>query len=199
MSIEFPKEFESIVMKARSEGKRMRVALAGADSESILKGVFEAEADGFVEPILIGNYRKIQDMTEKLRPLRYEIRYLLDNYGARIPEYQPKRDKHRRKQRKKRNRRIPHHALPPKVVRLEEERKEEPQYYRDQRTGCKGQKTQHAPCHEGDECERYHQRENGESARYRLLLCFREFNHGAPIIPYSRFTWKVSARARCPA
>ena len=66
MSVEFAKEYESIVNKARAEGKRMRVALAGADSESILKGLFEAEADGFVEPILIGNYKKIQDMTERL-------------------------------------------------------------------------------------------------------------------------------------
>ena len=56
MSIEYAKEFESIVSKARAGEKRMRVALAGADSESILKGLFEAEADGFVEPILIGNY-----------------------------------------------------------------------------------------------------------------------------------------------
>ena len=66
MSIEFPKEYEPIVEKARAGGKRMRVALAGADSESILKGLFEAEADGFVEPILIGNYKRIKTMVEKL-------------------------------------------------------------------------------------------------------------------------------------
>ncbi len=66
MSVEYAKEFESIVTKARAEGKGMRVALAGADSESILRGLFEAEADGFVEPILIGNYKRIQTLTEKL-------------------------------------------------------------------------------------------------------------------------------------
>ena len=66
MSIEYAPQFESIVSKARAEGKRMRVALAGADSESILKGVFEAEADGFVDPILIGNYKRIQAMTERI-------------------------------------------------------------------------------------------------------------------------------------
>ncbi len=66
MSVEFAKEFEGIVSKARAEGKRMRVALAGADSENILQGLFEAEADGFVEPILIGNYKRIQQMIEKL-------------------------------------------------------------------------------------------------------------------------------------
>ena len=66
MSVEYAKEFESIVSKARAGEKRMRVALAGADSESILKGLFEAEADGFVEPILIGNYKRIKDMLERL-------------------------------------------------------------------------------------------------------------------------------------
>ena len=66
MSIEYPREYEPIVEKAKASGKRMRVALAGADSESILKGLFEAEADGFVEPILIGNYKRIREMTERL-------------------------------------------------------------------------------------------------------------------------------------
>ena len=66
MSVEFANVFESIVTKARAEGRRMRVAVAGADSESILQGVFEAEADGLVDPILIGNYKKIQEMTERL-------------------------------------------------------------------------------------------------------------------------------------
>ncbi len=66
MSVEFAPEFAPIVDKARAEGKRMRVAVAGADSEAILTGVFEAEADGFVEPILIGNFRRIQNLTEKL-------------------------------------------------------------------------------------------------------------------------------------
>ena len=66
MSVEYAKEFESIVQKARADGKRMRVAIAGADSESILLGAFEAEADGFIEPILIGNYKRIQEMTERL-------------------------------------------------------------------------------------------------------------------------------------
>ena len=64
MSIEFAKEFSPIVEKARVPGKKMRVALAGADSESILQGLFEAEADGFVEPILIGNYKRTFNITE---------------------------------------------------------------------------------------------------------------------------------------
>ena len=66
MSIEYAPQFETIVSKARAEGKRMRVALAGADSENILKGLFEAEADGFVEPVLSGNYKRIRKMLEAL-------------------------------------------------------------------------------------------------------------------------------------
>ena len=66
MSVEYDPKFETIVNKARVGGKRMRVAVAGADSENILKGVFEAEADGFVEPILIGNYKRMMTMLESL-------------------------------------------------------------------------------------------------------------------------------------
>ena len=66
MSIEFAQDFAPIVEKARAGGQRMRVALAGADSEAILQGIFDAEADGFVFPILIGNFKRIQKLTEKL-------------------------------------------------------------------------------------------------------------------------------------
>ncbi|MBO5564544.1 MAG: hypothetical protein J5935_02895 [Lachnospiraceae bacterium] len=59
-------EFEGIIEKAKKNGKPMRVAVAGANSENILQGVFEAQADGFVDPILIGNYKKIQEVLDKL-------------------------------------------------------------------------------------------------------------------------------------
>ena len=59
-------EFNVIVEKAKALGKPMRVALAGAESENILQGLFEAQADGFADPILIGNYKKIQEILEKL-------------------------------------------------------------------------------------------------------------------------------------
>ena len=59
-------EFEGIIEKAKRNGKPMRVAVAGANSENILQGVFEAQADGFVDPILIGNYKKIQEVLDKL-------------------------------------------------------------------------------------------------------------------------------------
>ncbi len=66
MSIDFDRKFAPIVEKARTGSKRMRVAVAGADAENILQGVFEAEADGFVTPILIGNFKRIQKLTEEL-------------------------------------------------------------------------------------------------------------------------------------
>jgi phosphotransacetylase len=59
-------EFNGIIEKAKQLGKPMRVAVAGADAENILLGVFEAQEEGFVDPILIGNFKKIQETLEKL-------------------------------------------------------------------------------------------------------------------------------------
>ncbi|MBP3735809.1 MAG: hypothetical protein J6I56_02195 [Lachnospiraceae bacterium] len=66
MEEKYAQEFNAIVEKAKAAGKPMRVALAGADCENILQGLFDAQADGFAEPILIGNYKKIQAILEKL-------------------------------------------------------------------------------------------------------------------------------------
>ena len=66
MSETYAKEFESIVSKAKATKHPMRVAVAGADVENILRGVFDAQADGFVEPILIGNREKISALLERL-------------------------------------------------------------------------------------------------------------------------------------
>ena len=75
MSESYAKEFDGIVAKARAAQKPMRVAVAGADVENILRGVFEAQAAGFVEPILVGSEKKIRAMLKDLgledRP--YEI------------------------------------------------------------------------------------------------------------------------------
>jgi len=62
----YPKEFEAIVEKARSFKTPRRVAVAGADNENILKGVFAAQEAGFAEPILIGSFRKIKAALDKL-------------------------------------------------------------------------------------------------------------------------------------
>ena len=75
-------EFQVMVEKAqeRTVGKPIRVAIAAADSENILKGVFMAQEDGFVEPILVGSYKKINEVLEKIgaRDRKYDI-HPLDN------------------------------------------------------------------------------------------------------------------------
>lgn len=71
----FEKEFESIVERAKSVKTPVRVVIAGADSENILQAAFEAEADGFVHPILVGVEDKILAKLEKfnLKGRNYEI------------------------------------------------------------------------------------------------------------------------------
>ena len=75
MSEVYAKEFDGIVAKAKAVKKPMRVALAGADVENMLKGVFDAQEDGFVEPILIGSKDKITAMLDRLglRDRQYEL------------------------------------------------------------------------------------------------------------------------------
>ena len=62
----YANDFSTIVNKARSLKKPMRVAIAAADAENILQGAFDAQADGFVHPVLVGSYRKIRNMLDKL-------------------------------------------------------------------------------------------------------------------------------------
>ena len=66
MSENFAKEFNTIVEKARATQKPMRVAVAGADAENILRGVFAAQEEGFVEPILIGREKRIRELLQTL-------------------------------------------------------------------------------------------------------------------------------------
>ena len=61
-----PEEFRGIVEKAKQVKKPLRVALAAADVENILAGMFEAAEDGFIEPVLIGNFKKVNMVLEKL-------------------------------------------------------------------------------------------------------------------------------------
>ena len=64
-------DFDRIVNAASSLQRPARVALAGADVENILLGLFDAQEAGFAEPVLIGNYQKIMD---KLKALGLENR-----------------------------------------------------------------------------------------------------------------------------
>ena len=69
------KGFEGIVAKAKACERPMRVAVAAADAENILRGVFMAQDAGFVEPILIGSTNKINAVLERIgmTDRKYEI------------------------------------------------------------------------------------------------------------------------------
>ena len=56
--------FERIIERAKKVEKPMRVAIAAADAENIVRGAFQAQDAGFVEPILIGNEHKIRAVLE---------------------------------------------------------------------------------------------------------------------------------------
>ena len=60
------KDFNFIVDKAKSVEKPLRVVIAGADAENILKGAFYAEEDGFVELTLVGDQEKITAMLKTI-------------------------------------------------------------------------------------------------------------------------------------
>jgi phosphotransacetylase len=62
----YEKEFDFVIQRAKSLERRARAVVAGADCENILKAVFEAEAQGFVRPILVGDEDKIAKMLKKL-------------------------------------------------------------------------------------------------------------------------------------
>ncbi len=66
MNRNYPKEFEGIVSKAKAGARPMRAVVAGADVENILRGIFAAQDDGFVEPVLVGNEGRIRALLEKL-------------------------------------------------------------------------------------------------------------------------------------
>ena len=60
------KNFDQIVERAKQSFRRNRVVIAGADSENILLGAFEAQDAGFATPVLVGEAEKIEPMLERL-------------------------------------------------------------------------------------------------------------------------------------
>jgi len=58
--------FDQIVERAKQSFRKERVVIAGADSENILLGAFEAQDAGFATPVLVGEAEKILPMLEKL-------------------------------------------------------------------------------------------------------------------------------------
>ena len=68
--------FEGIVEKAKKVDRPMRVAIAAADAENILRGAFMAQDAGFVEPILIGNEHKIRAVLERIGQAERDVQVI---------------------------------------------------------------------------------------------------------------------------
>ncbi len=62
----YEKEFDFVIQRAKSLERPARMVVAGADCENIMKAVFEAEAQGFCEPILVGFKDRIIAMLKNL-------------------------------------------------------------------------------------------------------------------------------------
>ena len=58
--------FDQIVERAKQSFRKERVVIAGADSENILLGAFEAQDAGFASLILVGEPTKVEPMLERL-------------------------------------------------------------------------------------------------------------------------------------
>jgi phosphotransacetylase len=80
MSEKYAKEFDAIIEKAKSLEKPMRVVVAGADAENILKGLFEAQEEGWVKPILVGNHSRIRETLERIgcADRKYDLQPIAD-------------------------------------------------------------------------------------------------------------------------
>ena len=65
-SMNVPSQYNFILERAKSMPRPLRVAIAGSDTENILRGAIAAHEDGFVDPILIGNYKKTKKILSDL-------------------------------------------------------------------------------------------------------------------------------------
>lgn len=84
ISDKYEHDFDFIVERAKALYKPVRVAIAAADAENILLGAFDAQASGFVYPILIGDGEKIRKMVEDLgmADREYEIQDIDETTNA---------------------------------------------------------------------------------------------------------------------
>ena len=62
----FVKNFDFVINHAKSLNKPARVVVTGAYVENILKAVFQAEAEGFCRPVLVGSEDRILAILERL-------------------------------------------------------------------------------------------------------------------------------------
>lgn len=84
MNEEFSRDFDTIVEQARAIKKTVRVVIAGADVENILKGAFDAQEAGFVAPILVGNRKRITEMLERIgmQDRSYDLQPVADDVNV---------------------------------------------------------------------------------------------------------------------
>ena len=60
------KNFDNILSLIPRMDHPMRVVLAGSDGENMLKGLFKAQEDGFVEPVLVGDRGRTEAVLAEL-------------------------------------------------------------------------------------------------------------------------------------
>ena len=77
----YEKEFDFVIQRAKSLDRPARMVVAGADCENILKAVFEAEAQGFCQPILVGAKERVITTLKALG--LFERNYVISD----VPDY----------------------------------------------------------------------------------------------------------------
>lgn len=60
------KNFEDIVAMIPKLERPMRVILAGSDGENMIRGIFQAQESGFVQPVLVGDRARTISLLEQL-------------------------------------------------------------------------------------------------------------------------------------
>ena len=73
--MQFVKDFDFVINRAKSLQKPARVVVTGAYVENILAAVFQAEAEGFCRPVLVGSENRILAILERmgLKDRSYDI------------------------------------------------------------------------------------------------------------------------------
>ena len=62
----FVKDFDFVINRAKALKKPARVVVTGAYGENILSAVFQAEAEGFCRPVLVGSENRILAILERM-------------------------------------------------------------------------------------------------------------------------------------
>ena len=60
------KNFDNILSRVPKLADPLRVVLAGSDGENMLQGLFQAQKEGFVQPVLVGDRARTMVQLEKL-------------------------------------------------------------------------------------------------------------------------------------